>query len=284
MPPPLHLGVAPKHAQVRARRVDEDTVAGTVEFAGERFHPSGARVDDRETEARGGLADPRQSRRLRVERDDAAAVVHELGEMRGLGAGGGADVGDRAAGLGRQQARDQHRRLVLHGEATVGERTPVAGRPAGTDHEPFRRQARGLAGEPLLEQEPLAERLASRPAGVRAKRERRTLVERPHQRFGLVVAIALHPPLDEPGRERAARSQGVETVSRRRRLALADASVRERSEDRVDECLHARRVRRQRDRVVDDGERGHALQEGDLVGGRSQDHPDPEVERVEAPP
>src|SRR5438445_423194 len=83
---------APEHAEVRARGIDEHGVARAGEAWREGLHGSVVDVHDRHAEARGGLTHERQSRWLRVEGEDAPAVVHELGEVRGLGAGGGAGV------------------------------------------------------------------------------------------------------------------------------------------------------------------------------------------------
>src|SRR5207245_422071 len=70
-------------------------------------------------------AHPPEPPRLRVEGEHAAAVLHELGEVSGLGSWRGTDIGDRLSGARLEQPRDEHRRLVLDDEAPVGEGSPV---------------------------------------------------------------------------------------------------------------------------------------------------------------
>ena len=95
LPPPLHLGVAPQHAEIRARRIDEHAVAQARPPRRQRLHRSVDGFDDRHAEPRGRLRHAAQAAGLGIEREHPTAVVHQLGQMGRLGAGRGAHVGDR---------------------------------------------------------------------------------------------------------------------------------------------------------------------------------------------
>ena len=150
------------------------------------------------------------------------------------------------------------------------------------DHDTLGSQPRRPPLEPVLLGQTPAERVARDAQPVRAQGQRRPLVHRPHQRLGVLAAVACDPSLHDPRRERAAHRQGVARVAGRRWLTLTRAAPGERAQHGVDEGAHPGRGRGQGDGVVDRGESRHALEEGDLVRGHAQDHPHPRIERLES--
>ena len=128
--------------------------------------------------------------------------------------------------------------------------------------------------------------LAGDAQRVGAERERRSLVQRPHEGLGFAGAITRHPARRQPRREGAAQRQRLHEVSRRPRLSLGGTSTRKRTEHRVDEAGDAglAGAAGQRHGVVDRGEGGDALEEGDLVGRHAQEDEQPEVEIVQPTP
>src|SRR5207245_7177705 len=171
-------------------RVDEDAVAGGAEAGYLRLDRPLEGLDAPEPEPRHRLPHPLEASGLSVEGEHAAAVLHELGEVSGLGPGRGARIRDRLAGARLEQSPDEHRRLVLDDEAPVGEGSPAPRGAAGPDHEPLGRPAGESPGEALLRGQARGERLARDAQDVRAERDRWALVHGAHQGVRLLTAEA----------------------------------------------------------------------------------------------
>ena len=218
---------------------------------------------------------------MHVARDHASPVLHERGEVRGLAARRRAGVDDRLARSRRQQASDQHRRLVLRGEPSLavrrltrrragglgGRARPHAVGRAGHDAPPFleprgRRGVHAAVGEAGRQQR---RRAAQR---VQPHRGRRGRVVRLAQRARAVRAESLDPPGDEPLRVRVADGDRV------RGLTVAGGLGRRGHppQHRVHEARGAgvADALGERDRLEARGVRGNAADEQQLVRAHPQ--------------
>jgi len=104
---PAQVGPTAEGSEAGAGGVDEDAVKRDRE-KGERLRGVGeAGLDAGDSEAGEVFADLFEACGLAVEGEDAAAVLHEFGEVGGLAAGGGAGVENDVAGAGVHDGGNQ---------------------------------------------------------------------------------------------------------------------------------------------------------------------------------
>src|SRR3972149_1029315 len=95
----------------------------------ERLRVPPDRLDGPENQWPAGPLDEIESGRMRVKRDDLAAVGHELGEMRGFSTRSRAEVDNLLSRPGGHEVSDEDRGLVLDSPETI----PITGRRVGKE-------------------------------------------------------------------------------------------------------------------------------------------------------
>ena len=131
---PFAIGISLEHPHSGARRVQEDA----IEFFGERDFIGLEKVrrtcvHDADSKSFCLQKEPRQLTLTEIRCKDAAAILHELGQMGRLGAETGAGIPNHLSGLWGDEVPDTLRRLILDleppflksgplGEGTAGRR------------------------------------------------------------------------------------------------------------------------------------------------------------------
>ena len=200
-----HFRPAAQHAGVGTRRIHQHG----VERAGRRGvrFTQQVRLDDGDLQPFGQRGHGRQAIGVDVAGDDVALVLHQFGQVRGLAAGGAAQVQHGHAGFDRQFRGDELTGVILHAELAGVIAGNVPNRHAVDELEGLRRVA-GFAAD-AAEFEHLPERFARQVQGVDAQPDRRhgVEVEREAERFGVLVAA--QQPIGEPRRQAEPESEVI---------------------------------------------------------------------------
>jgi hypothetical protein len=210
---PASLGPAPKDTQAAARGVHEHAIEAARRH-GKRRRVGDRRRDRAQTETRGRVAHETESARVRVERDDRAALPYLLACSGGLAAGSRRHVEHALARL-RPQARDHGlARLVLRRRPPVGHGWEPCQVSGSAHHE--RLWMEGARSDLRAGAAELVDKVSgARPEGVRTQRDRRGLVRRLERSDRVLTPQIAHQPLDEPIRVRQLHGEVVRGRERR---------------------------------------------------------------------